>query len=66
MGKTTSKSFRLPFWALFIPVMQSVNGSQFLIITSLFLSYHHLFALAVFSGPPVVAIFPLTSIDASL
>ena len=46
--------------------MHSIDGVQFLIIISLFLSSVHLFASVVFSGHSVIVIVPLTSMHTSL
>ena len=56
--------FALTVWVLFISLMQSVNGAQFLNITPLFLSFNP-FA-ASFAPAPVIVTVPLTSMYASL
>ena len=52
----------LSIWVLFILLMQLVNGAQFLNITFLLV----LFAAAPSTAVLLTAIFPLTSIYASL
>ena len=57
-------SFQLSIWVLLISLIQLVNGTQFLHATPLSLSSA---CLAAASGPaPVIVIFPLTRIYASL
>ena len=64
MGITISKSFALSTCVLFISHMQLVNGAQFLNTTPLSLSSACLAAAS--AHLPVVAIFSLTKIYASL
>ena len=60
IGITTSMSLALSICVLFISLMQSVNGAQFLNTTSLF----PLFGLSLACA--AIYIVPLTGIDASL
>ena len=62
MGITISMHFELFISALFILLMQLLNGAQFLNITFLLL----LFVSALAAAVLLSAIFPLTSIYASL
>ena len=64
IGITTSRSFALSTWVLFVSIMQSVNTVQFLNITPLFLLSP--FRYAASAPIPVIAIFPFASMYASL
>ena len=54
----------LSICVLLISLMQLVNGAQFFNATLLFLSFAHL--AAALSPTPVIVIFPLTRMYASL
>ena len=62
---TTFRSFTLYTWVLFILLMQSVSGAQFLNIALLFLLSNSFAALSAATGPQVIIIVPFTSMYTS-
>ena len=68
MDITTSRSFALYIWVLFISFMQSVNGAQFLNITSLFLLryFFSYFALLLFFSKYFFQVFLNYSVETLL